>query len=193
MSSLFGPLFATIWLAWVAYWIVSARGVKPAQRRESAASRLAHMLPLLVAALLLGWGRVLPGWLSWLSGRWLPASVVWPSAGAAITVVGLALTVWARQGLGANWSATVAVKQDHELVLTGPYRYVRHPIYSGLLLAFVGAALARGDWRGMLAVPIAGLALRRKWRLEERFMVETFGAAYSDYAARTPPVIPRIF
>jgi protein-S-isoprenylcysteine O-methyltransferase Ste14 len=193
MSSLFGRLFAAIWLAWLAYWIVSARSVKPAQRRESVASRLAHVLPLLVAALLLGWGRVPPGWLSWLSGRWLPASVIWPSAGAAITVLGLALTVWARQGLGTNWSATVAVKQDHELVLTGPYRHVRHPIYGGLLLAFAGAALARGEWRGILALPIAWLALRRKWRLEERFMRETFGTAYSEYAARTPAVIPRLF
>jgi len=190
MSPSFGQLFAAIWLAWLGYWIISARGVKPVQRREPFASRVAHGLPLLVAALLLGWGR-LP--LGWLSRRWLPDSAVWPSAGVAITILGLALTVWARRALGTNWSGTVTVKRDHELVLAGPYRQVRHPIYSGLLLAFAGSGLARGDWRGPLALLIAWLALWRKWRLEERFMRETFGQAYCEYAARTPAVIPRLF
>jgi protein-S-isoprenylcysteine O-methyltransferase Ste14 len=186
----FGQLFAAIWLAWVAYWTISARNVKPTQRRESLGSRIAHLLPLLVAALLLG-GPESP--VRWLSQRWLPASAVWAWAGVAITIAGLALTVWARSTLGTNWSGTVTVKRDHELVLAGPYRHVRHPIYSGLLLAFAGSTLARGDWRGLLALLLAGLALWRKWRLEERFMRETFGTAYTEYAARTPAVIPRIF
>ena len=110
-----------------------------------------------------------------------------------ITALGLALTVWARLVLGTNWSGSVTVKQDHTLVRRGPYRMVRHPIYTGLLLAFAGSALARGEWRGLLAVLIAWLALWRKWRLEERWMAETFGPAYSDYAARTPAIFPRIF
>jgi protein-S-isoprenylcysteine O-methyltransferase Ste14 len=190
MPLTFGQLFAAIWLAWVAYWTLSARNVKPTQRHEPLASRIAHIVPLLVAALLLG-GPEPP--IRWLSQRWLPLSEFWAWAGVAITVVGLALTVWARTALGPNWSGTVTVKRDHELVLAGPYRHVRHPIYSGLLLAFAGSALARGDLRGLLALLIAWLALWRKWRLEERFMRETFGRAYSDYAARTPAVIPRIF
>jgi len=70
---------------------------------------------------------------------------------------------------------------------------VRHPIYSGLLLGFIGSALAWGQWRGLLAFVIATYALWRKWRVEERFMRETFGTAYADYASRTPAVIPRLF
>jgi protein-S-isoprenylcysteine O-methyltransferase Ste14 len=187
----FPQLFAAIWLAWLAYWAISARNVKPVQRREPLASRMAHILPLTVAAALLLGSPEPP--IPWLSQRWLPASAARASAGAAITIVGLGLTAWARTTLGTNWSGTVTVKRDHELVVAGPYRHVRHPIYSGLLLAFAGSALARGDWRGLLALLIAWLSLWRKWHVEERFMRETFGQAYSDYAARTPAVIPRLF
>jgi protein-S-isoprenylcysteine O-methyltransferase Ste14 len=183
-------LFAVIWLAWAAFWALSARKLKPPRRRESLASRLGHLLPLAGAAVLLAWPA---GPDSWLSRRWIPASASWPLAGATITVLGLLLTVWARRLLGANWSGTVTVKQGHELVLAGPYRYVRHPIYSGLLLAFAGSALARADCAGLLALLIVWLSLWRKWRLEERFMRDTFGPAYCDYAARTPAVVPRIF
>jgi len=185
-----GWWFAAIWIAWFAYWMISARGVKPARRRESLTSRASHFVPLVAAAALLAAPELPDGW---LTRRWLPPSAGGTLAGAALTVLGLALTVWARIVLGTNWSGTVTVKQDHTLVCRGPYRMVRHPIYTGLLLAFAGSALARGEWRGLLAVSIAWLALWRKWRLEERWMAETFGPAYSDYAARTPAVFPRIF
>jgi protein-S-isoprenylcysteine O-methyltransferase Ste14 len=182
--------FAAIWLAWFAYWIISARGVKPVQRRESLASRASHFIPLAAAAALLATPELPDGW---LTRRWLPQSTSWAVAGAALTALGLGLTVWARRVLGTNWSGTVTVKRDHTLVCRGPYRMVRHPIYTGLLLAFAGSALAQGQWRGLLAVLMAWLALWRKWRLEERWMAETFGPAYSDYAARTPAIFPRIF
>ncbi len=190
MASVAERLLGALWIAWALYWAVSARGVKPALRREPVLSRAGHTVPLVLAAILLA-GPWPPD--VWLNRRWLPPSGAWTIAGTAIAALGLAFTVWARRRLGGNWSGTVTVKHEHELVLAGPYRHVRHPIYSGLLLAFAGSALARGDWRGVLALLIAWLALWRKWRLEERWMRETFGAAYTDYAARTPAVIPRIF
>ncbi len=182
--------FACIWLAWIAYWIISARGVKPVQRHESLASRAAHVVPLLVAVALLSVPAA-PG--SWPSAHWLAPSAGLALGGAVITLAGLGVSVWARRVLGANWSATVTVKDEHELITGGPYQYVRHPIYSGVLLALAGSGLASGEWRGLLAVLIAAFAFRRKWRLEERWMRETFGTAYSEYAARTPALIPRIF
>jgi protein-S-isoprenylcysteine O-methyltransferase Ste14 len=182
-------LFRCLWLAWFAYWIISARAVKPAQRHESRISRVGHFLPLTVAAWLLLTPRLPP----WLTEQIVPRSTALALAGVAVTALGLALTVWARRVLGANWSGSVTVKQDHELIRGGPYRLVRHPIYSGLLLAFAGAALAWGQWRGILALTIAALALWRKWRLEERWMRETFGPAYSDYAARTSAIIPGLW
>lgn len=181
--------FALLWLAWLVYWWISARSVKPALRSESGLSRVAHILPLSVA----GWLLATPALPRWLVRPILSPSFALAFSGLALTALGLGLTVWARRLLGANWSGDVTVKQDHELIRAGPYRTVRHPIYSGLLLAFFGSALARSDWRGLLAMLIVWLSLWRKWRLEERFMRETFGPAYSEYAARTPAVIPRLF
>jgi protein-S-isoprenylcysteine O-methyltransferase Ste14 len=105
-------------------------------------------------------------------------------------VLGLLFTVWARIVLGRNWSGIVTVKQDHELVTAGPYRWVRHPIYTGLLIAFAGSAIARGEWRGVLAVVIVLAGLWRKLKLEERWMIETFGDAYLRYRAKVRALIP---
>jgi protein-S-isoprenylcysteine O-methyltransferase Ste14 len=111
----------------------------------------------------------------------------------ALTAAGLLFSVWARLHIGRNWSGTVTIKQDHELVDDGPYRFVRHPIYTGLLVAFIGSALASDNGRGVLAVVIAFAALWRKLKLEERWMIETFGEAYVRYRERVPALVPRIF
>jgi protein-S-isoprenylcysteine O-methyltransferase Ste14 len=92
--------------------------------------------------------------------------------------------------LGRNWSATVTVKDQHELIRRGPYRFVRHPIYTGMLLAFLGTAIAQDQWRSLLAFVLVWLALWRKWRLEERFMQETFGEQYAAYRREVPAVVP---
>jgi protein-S-isoprenylcysteine O-methyltransferase Ste14 len=171
----------------MAYWWLQSRGVKPALRREPLASRLLHIVPLVLAAALLALPKV-P--LPWLNERVLPWAVWLYGLAAAITAAGLLFTVWARVHLGRNWSGTVTIKQAHEFIATGPYAIVRHPIYSGLMLAFVGSAVARGEWRGVLAVLIALAALWRKLRLEEQWMREQFGAQYEAYARRVPALVP---
>lgn len=151
------------------------------------ASRLMHIVPLLLA-LALVWADRVPGpGLNERLFRWSPWAF-W--AAAVVTAAGLAFAVWARVHIGRNWSGTVTLKQGHELVVSGPYALVRHPIYTGLLLAIVGSALARGEWRGVLAVAIAWAALWRKLRLEERWMVEAFGERYEGYRQRVPALIP---
>ena len=110
--------------------------------------------------------------------------------GAAVTAAGLLFAVWARRHIGRNWSGQVTIKSDHELVTTGPYGMVRHPIYTGLLLAFAGTALAVGEVRGLLALAIACAALWRKLKLEERYMREQFGEAYVEYTRRVAAIIP---
>jgi protein-S-isoprenylcysteine O-methyltransferase Ste14 len=182
---------AALWLLWLLYWWWSSRAVKRAVRRESNASRAAHLVPLAIAAALLAW----PTWPVSLGGellgrRWIDDSPVLDRAGVLLVAAGLAVSVWARAVLGGNWSATVTLKEGHEIVSEGPYRLVRHPIYTGLLLGLAGTALARGDWRGVAAFVIASAALWRKLRLEERWLTEEFGTRYLDYRRRTRALIP---
>jgi protein-S-isoprenylcysteine O-methyltransferase Ste14 len=150
-------------------------------------SRLLHVLPLLLAFWLL-WAARLP--VPFLNER-IFAPAPWEFwVGAVITAVGLLFTGWARIHIGRNWSGTVTIKQEHELISSGPYAIVRHPIYTGLIVAFIGSGLARGEWRGVLAVIIAWAALWRKLRLEERWMTERFGEQYAAYCRRTPALVP---
>jgi protein-S-isoprenylcysteine O-methyltransferase Ste14 len=180
-------LIAALWIVWAIYWFVSARSAKENQRIESAASRAGHIIPLLIAAALL-WPRTLPG--GFLSGRFVPDTAATYFTGVAVLAFGLAFSIWARHTLGRNWSGVVTVKQDHELIRTGPYRFVRHPIYTGLLIAFIGTAIARGEWRGIVAVLIVFAAFWRKLKVEERFMIETFGDAYLRYREKVRALVP---
>ena len=176
-----------MWLTWIGYWWAASYHVKTTARHESVRSRLLHIVPLMLAAALLTM-RHSPSRI--LAERFVPAGV-WPFwVGAVLTVAGLLVSVWARVHLGRNWSATITVKKDHELITSGPYRFARHPIYSGLLLAFIGSALACGELRAILAVTLAFWALWRKLRIEEQWMREQFGTAYDEYARRVAALVP---
>jgi len=176
-----------LWLAWCIYWWGAGRDVKPVTRRESAASRAGHILPLVIAVMLLALPSLPYGL---LSNRLLSPTHRVFFVGIALVVAGLLFTIWARLYLGRNWSGVVTLKKDHELVRGGPYRFVRHPIYSGLLLAIAGSAVVRGEWRGVLALIIAFVALWRKLRLEERWLGEAFGEQYAAYRAEVAALIP---
>jgi protein-S-isoprenylcysteine O-methyltransferase Ste14 len=187
VSRVYDVIFPAMWLSWGAYWWLAARGSKPNVRREPLGSRLLHMLPLVLAVALL-WPDNFPvALLNARLLRWTPW-VFW--SGALVTLAGLLFTVWARVHIARNWSGTVTIKQDHQLIESGPYALVRHPIYTGLLVAFIGSALARGEWRGLVAVVIVWLALWRKLGLEERWMLEIFGQRYEDYRRRVPALVP---
>lgn len=180
-------LFPALWLAWVLYWRLASHGTKVTERKEPWGSRLSHILPLLLAAIML-WADHMP--IHFLNVPLLHLGPWQFWVAALVTATGLAFTAWARVHLGRNWSGTVTIKQDHELIMTGPYALVRHPIYTGLLFAFIGTGFARGDWRGVVAVVLAWLALWRKLRIEERWMAEQFGERYEDYKRRVPALVP---
>ena len=183
--------FLTIWLAWVVAWWAFAINVKATVRRQPALSRLPNMALLWCAFGLLFWGPFIP--VRGLMSHFLPFSQwpFWTALGAVLTLVGLLFTVWARVYLGRNWSGMFAtVKANHELITGGPYGLVRHPIYSGLTLAFVGTALAIGQWRGVLATALALIAFVHRMIVEEGFMREEFGAAYDAYAERVRAFVP---
>lgn len=182
-------LFFVMWLGWLVYWELAASNVKATVRRESVRSRLAHVIPLLLAFILLG-ARRFP--LPYFNERFLPLAE-WPFwLGAIMAAAGLLFAIWARGYLGGNWSGTVTLKQGHELVTRGPYAMVRHPIYTGLLLALAGSAVARAELRGILAVVLALWGLWRKLRLEERWMREQFGETYEAYSRRVAALIPLV-
>lgn len=181
--------FYAIWLLWLVCWLVLARSVKVTVRRQTAVPRLVNLALLYAAAALLA-GPFVP--VTWLTARLLPNSQwqLWCALGAVLTLFGLLFAIWARMDIGRNWSSVAAVKADHELVTSGPYRWVRHPIYSGLLLAFVGTALAIGQWRGVLAVVLSLIAIAQRILVEERFMREQFGNSYNTYAQRVRALVP---
>lgn len=112
--------------------------------------------------------------------------------GVVLLAAGLGFSVWARRHLGRNWSAQVVVKEGHSLVRTGPYRYVRHPIYTGILLAFLGTVVTIGEWRGVLALLCALVSFAVKSRLEEARMRETF-PEYREYERETAALVPGVY
>jgi protein-S-isoprenylcysteine O-methyltransferase Ste14 len=176
------------WCAWALYWLISSIGNKPTQRREPLGSRLAYVLPLLVGGVLLG-VRELP-WAAVLGTRLWPRSFLIYCVGFAILIAGLAFAVWARVHLGRNWSGAVTVKEDHELIRTGPYGTVRHPIYTGILAAVIGTVICSGTLRAVLGLVIIAAALLRKLRKEEEFMREVFPGQYQKYCEEVPGLIP---
>lgn len=183
--------FETVWLTWCVIWVVFSLNVKNTVQRQATLPRLLNT-GLLFCAFLLLWPLPMP--LAALTARFLPSSEwqFWVPLGAALTLVGLLFTVWARVYLGRNWSGVAAVKAGHELITGGPYALVRHPIYTGLLLAVVGTGLATGEWRAVLSVVLALIAIVHRMIVEESFMRQQFGAAYVDYARRVRALVPGV-
>ena len=111
---------------------------------------------------------------------------------AAVGAAGIAIACWARYHLGENWSGTVTLKENHELIRTGPYRNIRHPIYTGILLALLGTAIAVGEARALIAVAIAYASFYTKARREESFPAKEFGANFTEHQRHTGMFLPRL-
>lgn len=177
-----------LWLAFFIIWMIWAIRTKQTQVRESFGSRFSYVI-LTVAAFYAMFSDNLPE--GWLYLRILPPGPWIKALGIVLTAAGLAFAIWARAYLGKNWSGTVTVKVGHELVRTGPYRWVRHPIYTGMILAMIGTALDRRQLRGVVAVVLLWLGFTIKSRIEERFMAQTFAGEYADYRRTTGALLPR--
>ena len=182
-------LFPALWIGWLIYWWVSARDVKATRWRQPTRAELIHRAPMLLAAVLLAAPRLLP---LALRRRIVPAGSVTATVGILIIAAGLGFSVWARRHLGRNWSSQVVVKEDHALVRTGPYSRIRHPIYTGILLAFLGTAIMIGEIRALLAFVLLVISFSIKSQAEEARMRETF-PEYEQYRRETAALIPYIF
>lgn len=179
-----------LWLAVFAFWFLTALGVKRTVRTGSrGGAQIADFITALGWWLLLARGlRVGP--LAW---RFLPDAPATAYTGLEITVAGLAFAVWARLSLGRNWSALPELKSDHQLSRSGPYGIVRHPIYSGFMLATVGTAIAFGEVGGLVSCALVILAWGYKARLEEAFLSQQFGPAYDQYRREVKALIPLVW
>jgi len=178
-----------LWMLLLLVWAVLWNGAKQAKRREDWSQRAVHLILLIPGAALL-FGPTLP-WQS-LDERVLPdAPMVWET-GLALTALGVGVAIWARLILGGNWSGTVTLKKDHELVRSGPYRWIRHPIYTGMVVALVGSGLIRDHRKGWIGLAIVLAAFYIKARREERFLSEEFGDSYREHSRRTGMFLPRL-
>jgi protein-S-isoprenylcysteine O-methyltransferase len=176
-----------VWATVGIVWAIGAVVTKRTKRTEAAGLRVIHIALVAAAFFLLFSARARFGPLAW---RFVPQSAGSAYAGLALTIAGAGFAIWARVFLGGNWSSSVTIKENHKLVRTGPYSLVRHPIYSGFLLAMTGTAIAVGEARGFLALILAFLAWRLKSRVEEGFMIEQFGGAYEEYERHVKALIP---
>jgi len=128
-----------------------------------------------------------------LATRLLPMDTAIAYLGLALTLLGLGFAAWARLTIGSNWGDMITLQQDHELVRKGPYGIVRHPIYSGFMLATLGTAIIRGDLGGLVSVALIVICWGYKARLEESFMIQQFGAEYEDYRRKVKGLIPGVW
>jgi protein-S-isoprenylcysteine O-methyltransferase Ste14 len=176
------------WAVWLVSWLVAAAWSSPAVSRPAwSGERLYRLVTVAGAILLFGYH---PFW-SWTGNViWQVGPVVaWTLAG--LTLCGFAFMWWARITLGRLWSGGVTRKADHEIVVSGPYRLVRHPIYSGLILSVLASAVMRGTDEACAGAALFVLGLFLKARVEERFLRTELGEErYDAYARRVPMLVP---
>jgi protein-S-isoprenylcysteine O-methyltransferase Ste14 len=179
-------LWLTIFVLWAVTGITSKQTVRS---RSEGPSRIAVWIVWIAWWLLLthGFGN------ETLSIRFVPRTTSASYVGLLITIMGLTLSVWARFQIGRNWSGLIEVKEGHLLTRTGPYAIVRHPIYSGFMLATLGTAIAYGEISGLIAFVLILVAWGYKARLEETAMIEHFGAEYENYRRKVKGLIPFVW
>lgn len=176
------------WWLLMAVWLILAFSIKRAKQRETGVERLQHIIPVAIGFWLLFGSK--PHWAG-LRFQLLPqAPNIWLT-GLLVTALGVAIAIWARLSLGANWSGSVTLKSDHELIRRGLYRWIRHPIYSGILLGMIGTAVIRGNLRALLGILVVWASFYFKARREERFLKQEFGTDFDEHARHTGMFLPR--
>jgi len=189
MTVTFGPteVFAIIWIVWVGSWMAAALWSGRTEKQVTTPRVLVYRTAILAGTVLLT--------------QW-PAEIIdedylWDvgDAGgyalAGLTLAGVLFSWWARIHLGRLWSSAITRKEDHRVVDTGPYAWVRHPIYTGLIAAIFATAVAEGTASALAGAALVASGLWLKARTEERFLVVELGVdAYGAYCRRVPMLVP---
>ncbi len=188
--NLFTETCVVIFISFSAYMFWAALGVKKAVKRQSRSGRAVH-----VAMLVTSFFAAFAPFNSWgfLGFPLLPESLFSGFLGVAVCAIGMAFCFWARRTLGSNWSGTVTLKKDHELIQKGPYGLSRHPMYTGILTGLLGAAITVGQLGNFLGVALLTFAMIRKMGMEESYQLSHFGGGYEVYSRKIKRLIPYIY
>jgi len=182
-------MLVVLWVVFYTYWMIAAVGVKKNVRTEGRTERLGIRVLLLgLIFLILRMPAVRQSIRHFQNTHFGPAAEV---VGFVLCLSGFAFAIWARINLGRNWGQPMTLKQGHELVTTGPYRFVRHPIYTGILLAMLGSAIIRPFW--IVAFVCLTAYFIYSARTEERIMSSQFPGEYTEYKKRTKMLVPLIW
>jgi len=186
MATISSSIILGCWIIFGGYWLISAMRVKAIAERQSVWSALTHRIPLGFSYFLLAYRHLPPP-----MNLSVTPQADWALAmGGLVCVSGLLVTLWARWTLAGNWSSDVTFKQGHELVRAGPYRFVRHPIYTGLLVMCLGTAIEISRLRCWLALLLMTTAFWLKLKQEERLMLRHFPNEYPAYQKQAKALVP---
>ncbi|HUJ32695.1 MAG TPA: isoprenylcysteine carboxylmethyltransferase family protein [Candidatus Acidoferrum sp.] len=176
------------WIVFLVYWFAAAFRLNRMKKREPASEWLLRFVVMGTAFVLLDGSLVQFGD---LNKRFFPHSAPVQAVGAALTCLGVAFAIWARYHIGRYWSSTVSLRADHQLIRTGPYAHIRHPIYTGILLAVLGTAVAVGRYRAIVAFVIVLAGFTWKASREEALLSGEFGPAFEEHKRVTGFFLPR--
>jgi protein-S-isoprenylcysteine O-methyltransferase Ste14 len=176
------------WVVFCAYWAAGALKTRRTVSQESFVSRSRFLL-----LEIFGYGLLFSGiaGIGVLGHRVFHQTYAVAVTGVALTWIGIAIALWARWHLGQYWSARITLKEDHRLIRTGPYAHFRHPIYSGIILAALGGALAIDKWRCIVGLGLIVLGYWMKARKEESLLATQFGEAFEEHCRHTGFLIPK--
>jgi len=176
------------WIVFVIYWIVASIKTHAVRIEESFASRYG-ILALEIGGYVLVFSDSTR--IGFLGFRFVPRKLMSALVGVTLTWLGIGLAIWARYHLAEYWSARVTIKEDHQLIRTGPYAHLRHPIYSGVVLATIGSALVIDQWRCILGICLVLTGYCLKAMKEEAMLSQQFGDAFQEHRKHTGFLIPR--
>jgi len=183
-----GIWIAAPWLIFMAYWLIAGLRTNQTARQEPVSERLARLIVMIIAFLLLYEKESVLGL---LNRRFVPPADWIFALGSALSFLGVGFAIWARYHIGKYWSSTVSLREGHELIRTGPYARIRHPIYTGMLLAVFGTALAVGRYRALFAFVIVLLGFIWKSKREEALLAGQFGAKFEEHRRHTGFFLPK--
>jgi protein-S-isoprenylcysteine O-methyltransferase Ste14 len=190
MPAPYWTITSICWAVFWIYWSFATPRRQPAKRKAARAFMVLNTGLLYMSFLLILLGRSVPGLLGLLV---VPQTILIDVIGTVFAIAGVALAIWSRQSLRNNWSGVVVITEGQQFIQTGPYAIVRHPIYTGMLLALLGTTLVASTVGSLLGFGLAIVSLWQKACIEEQFLMVEFAEQYSKYQSEVKFLIPFIY